>query len=110
MVTPNIESDPGEASLGNSLSQTATVPHQSAITRAPNGNPTVAKPKPARAKAIERFPKRMTFSMSLEMSAALEQMSGKGSLFAEADIIRLAIHNYLLANSPQYQSKMRGGR
>jgi hypothetical protein len=52
----------------------------------------------------------MTFSMSLEMSAALEQMSGKGSLFAEADIIRLAIHNYLLANSPQYQSKMRGGR
>jgi hypothetical protein len=107
MNNPIIETPPIAASLGNNPPQTATVPHQSAINRASNGNPSVAKP---RKKAIERFPTRTTFSMSLEMAAALERQSGRGSLFAEADIIRLAIHNYLLAQDPFYGKQMRGGR
>ena len=43
------------------------------------------------------------------MGDALKQLTGGNSLLTESDIGRLALHSYLLANSPQYARVMGNG-
>jgi hypothetical protein len=41
------------------------------------------------------------------MGDSLKRMTGGNSLMAESDIGRMALHNYLLANDPNYVRAMR---
>jgi hypothetical protein len=43
------------------------------------------------------------------MAESLRRLTGGNSLLAEADIGRLALNAYLMANDPQYANVMRNG-
>jgi len=49
-----------------------------------------------------RFPARFHMAISLEMANSLRRLTGGNSLLAEADIGRLALNAYLVANDPHY--------
>jgi hypothetical protein len=72
----------------------------------PVGTSTTAKK--ARAKAIERFPLKFHYAITIAMGDSLKRLSGNNSLLSESDIGRLALHAYLTANDPQYVRAMRG--
>jgi hypothetical protein len=57
---------------------------------------------------IERFPLRVHSAITIPMDAALKRLTGGHSLFTESDILRMALHSYLLANDPHYVDVMRG--
>jgi hypothetical protein len=67
------------------------------------GAPKAAKKRPA---PIERFPLRFHCAITNAMGNALKQLTGGNSLMSESDIGRLALHSYLLANSPLYARTM----
>jgi len=57
---------------------------------------------------IERFPFRVHSAITGPMDAALKRLTGGHSLFTESDILRIALHSYLLANDPHYAAVMQG--
>jgi hypothetical protein len=48
-------------------------------------------------------------AISIPMAESLQRLTGGNALLAEADIGRLALHSYLVANDPHYARVMRGG-
>jgi hypothetical protein len=62
-----------------------------------------------RQTAAVRFPCRFHYAISEHMAESLRRLTGGNSLLAEADIGRLALNAYLLANDPYYARLMRGG-
>jgi DNA-binding FadR family transcriptional regulator len=73
---------------------------------APNGAGTKAK---GRQKPITRFPLQFHFAISRAMNNSILRLTAGNSLLAAADIGRLALHNYLLANDPGYQREIGNG-
>jgi len=57
-----------------------------------------------------RFPARFHMAISIEMANSLRRLTGGNSLLAEADIGRLALNAYLVANDPHYARAMGHGR
>jgi len=57
-----------------------------------------------------RFPARFHMAISIPMADSLRRLTGGNALLAEADIGRLALHSYLVANDPQYARVMGHGR
>jgi hypothetical protein len=51
---------------------------------------------------------RLSASRS-DFTAQLRRMTGSNSLLSESDVGRLALHNYLLSNDPQYVRQMTNG-
>jgi hypothetical protein len=49
-----------------------------------------------------RFPARFHMAISIPMAQSLQRLTGGNSLLAEADIGRLALNAYLVANDPHY--------
>jgi len=49
-----------------------------------------------------RFPARFHMAISIPMADSLRRLTGGNALLAEADIGRLALHSYLVANDPHY--------
>jgi hypothetical protein len=62
-----------------------------------------------RQTAAVRFPARFHMAISIPMAESLRRLTGGNSLLAEADIGRLALNAYLMANDPYYARLMRGG-
>jgi hypothetical protein len=63
-----------------------------------------------RQSAAVRFPARFHMAISIPMAESLRRLTGgPHSLLAEADIGRLALNAYLVANDPYYARLMRGG-
>jgi hypothetical protein len=56
-----------------------------------------------------KFPARFHMAISIPMAESLRRLTGGNSLLAEADIGRLALNAYLMANDPQYANVMRNG-
>ena len=81
----------------------------------PNTQPTKPNTQAATTGARKRqtpavrFPARFHMAISLEMANSLQRLTGGNSLLAEADIGRLALNAYLMANDPYYARVMRGG-
>jgi len=63
-----------------------------------------------RQTATVRFPARFHMAISIEMANSLRRLTGGNSLLAEADIGRLALNAYLVANDPHYARVMGHGR
>jgi hypothetical protein len=59
---------------------------------------------------VVKFPARFHMAISIPMAESLRRLTGGNSLLAEADIGRLALNAYLMANDPQYANVMRNGR
>jgi hypothetical protein len=58
---------------------------------------------------VVKFPARFHMAISIPMAESLRRLTGGNSLLAEADIGRLALNAYLMANDPQYANVMRNG-
>jgi hypothetical protein len=43
------------------------------------------------------------------MNRAIERLSAGNSLLAGADVLRMALHGYLLQNDPNYRHELNGG-
>ena len=77
-------------------------------------NPQPAKPNTQaanttarkRQSAAVRFPARFHMAISIEMANSLRRLTGGNSLLAEADIGRIALNAYLMANDPHYARAM----
>ena len=59
--------------------------------------------------AIERFPLRFHCAITPAMGESIKRLTGGNSLLAESDIGRLALHQYLSQNDPQYVRAMSNG-
>jgi hypothetical protein len=70
------------------------------------GTSTKAK---VRQKSIIRFPYQFHAGVTPAMNRSIMRMTASNSLAATADIIRMALHNYLLANDPLYHQEISGG-
>jgi hypothetical protein len=79
------------------IDDTATAPRSS------NGARIVAK---RRGKPVERFPLAAHTRISIPMSRSLERLTAGYSLFGESEILRMALHQYLLASDPQYRVEL----
>jgi hypothetical protein len=77
-----------------------------ATTAAPNAARPAAKVRP---KAIVRFPYQVHAGITPAMNKAIERLSAGNSLLAAADVLRMALHGYLLQNDRQYHQDI-GGR
>jgi hypothetical protein len=77
-----------------------------ATTAVPNAAATKAKVRP---KAIVRFPYQVHAGITPAMNKAIERLSAGNSLLAAADVLRMALHGYLLQNDRQYHQEI-GGR
>ena len=87
--------------------EAATPNTQSAKPSTPSATTTARK----RQTPAVRFPARFHMAISLEMANSLRRLTGGNSLLAEADIGRLALNAYLMANDPHYANVMtHGGR
>jgi hypothetical protein len=82
-------------------------PETHAATVATNGAPTVAK---RRGGAVERFPLKAHTRISIAMHRSLQRLTGGNSLFSESVILRLALHQYLIANEPNYTREVSNGQ
>ena len=74
---------------------------------APIGNAARPTAK-VRQKAVVRFPYQCHAGITPAMNRAIERMTDNNSLMAAADIIRLALHGYLLQSDPQYRQEIGG--
>jgi hypothetical protein len=80
----------------------------------PNTPPTNPSTQNADTKArkrqtpIVKFPARFHMAISIPMAESLRRLTGSNSLLAEADIGRLALNAYLMANDPYYAKAMGG--
>jgi hypothetical protein len=75
----------------------------------PNTQATKPSAQAAETKARKpsvRFPARFHMAISIPMADSLRRLTGGNALLAEADIGRLALHSYLVANDPQYARVM----
>ena len=73
--------------------------------------PAAAAPKAkVRQKAITRFPYQHHAGVTPAMDRSIQRLSAGNSLLATADIIRMALHGYLLQNDPMYQREFTGNR
>jgi len=71
----------------------------------------VARPKAkVRQKAIARFPYQAHAGITVAMNRSLERLTGGNALLAQADVIRMALHGYLLQNDPAYHRELGGNR
>ena len=61
-----------------------------------------------RQKAIVRFPYQAHAGITPAMNRAIERMTAGNSLMAGADVIRMALHGYLLQNDPHYRHEIGG--
>ena len=72
----------------------------------PNGSGTKAKP---RQRVAVRFPYQIHAGITPAMNRAIERLSAGNSLLAGADVLRLALHGYLLTNDPNYHREISNG-
>jgi hypothetical protein len=78
----------------------------------PNTQPTKPSTQAATTTATKRqaptvrFPARFHMAISIPMADSLRRLTGGNALLAEADIGRLALHSYLVANDPHYARVM----
>ena len=88
-----------------------TVEAATANTQATTPDTSLATTKASkRQTAAVRFPARFLMAISIPMAESLRRLTGgPHSLLAEADIGRLALNAYLVANDPYYARLMRGG-
>jgi hypothetical protein len=84
---------------------TATPNTQPTKPNTPSATTTARK----RQSPIVKFPARFHMAISIPMAESLQRLTGSNSLLAEADIGRLALNAYLMANDPHYARVMRGG-
>ncbi len=70
---------------------------------APNGTGTRAR---TRQKAVIRFPYQIHAGITPAMNRAIERLSAGNSLLAGADVLRIALHGYLLQNDPYYAREL----
>ena len=70
---------------------------------APNDSATKAK---VRQRAVVRFPYQLHAGITPAMNRAIERLSAGNSLLAGADILRMALHHYLLTNDPNYHREL----
>jgi hypothetical protein len=79
----------------------------SAVTDTPS---TAAAPAATGKTArLQQFPLKYHFSITPAMGNALRRMTGPNSPYREADIGRLALHQFLLQNDPQYARQVSNG-
>jgi hypothetical protein len=83
---------------------TATPNTQPTKPNTPSATTTARK----RQSPIVKFPARFHMAISIPMAESLQRLTGSNSLLAEADIGRLALNAYLMANDPHYARVMRG--
>lgn len=74
----------------------------------PHPDATGTKAK-SRQKSVVRFPYQIHAGITPAMNRAIERMSAGNSLLAGADVLRMALHNYLLTNDPNYHRELSGG-
>ena len=83
-------------------------------TATPNTQPTTPNTPAATTTAKKRqtpvvkFPARFHMAISIPMAESLRRLTGSNSLLAEADIGRIALNAYLMANDPHYVRAMNG--
>ena len=78
-------------------------------TQSARPNPQDATTKARKRQSpVVRFPGRLHLAVTAAMINSLRRLTGGNSLLAEADIGRLALHGYLLANDPLYQRELGG--
>jgi hypothetical protein len=70
---------------------------------APNGAGTRAR---TRQKAVVRFPYQIHAGITPAMNRAIERLSAGNSLLAGADVLRMALHHYLLTNDAHYRHEL----
>jgi len=63
-----------------------------------------------RQSPVVKFPGRFHMAITGAMINSLRRLTGGNSLLAEADIGRLALHAYLLANDPMYEREIGGNQ
>jgi hypothetical protein len=73
---------------------------------APNGAGIKSR---TRQKAVVRFPYQIHAGITPAMNRAIERLSAGNSLLAGADVMRMALHGYLLQNDPSYRHELNGG-
>ena len=72
----------------------------------PNGAGMKVK---TRQKSVVRFPYQIHAGITPAMNRAIERLSAGNSLLAGADVLRMALHGYLLQNDPNYRNELNGG-
>ena len=72
----------------------------------PNGTGTTSR---RRQKAVVRFPYQIHAGITPAMNRAIERLSAGNSLLAGADVLRMALHGYLLQNDPNYRQELNNG-
>jgi hypothetical protein len=82
-------------------------PNMQTASPAPNVAAQKAKVRP---KAIIRFPYQVHGGITPAMNRAIERLTAGNSLMAAADVIRMALHGYLLSNDPRYHQDIGGNR
>src|SRR5262249_11756221 len=85
----------------------ATSPDTQAAKPSTPSTTTMAK---KRQSPVVKFPARFHMAISIEMANSLRRLTGGNSLLAEADIGRLALNSYLMANDPHYARVMGRGK
>jgi hypothetical protein len=76
-----------------------------ATAAVPNAAATKSK---VRQKSIVRFPYQVHAGITPAMNRGIEDLTANNSLIGVADIIRISVHAYLLANNPKYSSYVGG--
>jgi hypothetical protein len=78
----------------------------------PNTEPAASAPPASENEAAKRpvkYPVKYHLSITVAMNDALARLSGDNSLATGAQIGRLALHQFLLANDPHYARAVRNG-
>jgi hypothetical protein len=70
---------------------------------------TAEKAPAASKKRPEKYPAKFHLSITTAMDQSLQRLSSANSLATGAQIGRLALHLYLLANDPLYKRAMGNG-
>jgi hypothetical protein len=91
---------------GLPLPPTSAYPEVPRAAPAPNGTGSKAK---SRQKAVVRFPYQIHAGITPAMNRSIERLSAGNSLLAGADVMRMALHGYLLTNDPNYRHELNGG-
>jgi hypothetical protein len=89
------------------------MPPMTATPNMQDARPAVDAARPAakvRQKPVVRFPYQIHSAITPAMNRAIERLSAGNSLLASADIVRMALHGYLLANDPHYHRELGGSR
>jgi hypothetical protein len=81
----------------------ATATDMEAASSAPSAARTASK---VRHRAVVRFPFQCHAGITPALNRAIERMTNGNSLLTASDIIRLALHAYLLGNDPQYRQEI----